>query len=290
MTQGNLLFFSTHRTYIGKRRLPQLGRLFRCIKSVQNEGGEVSEAQNYILAEKDYMAGMKYKDIAAKHGVSLNTVKSWKVRYGWDKKGVHTKSEKVCTQNQKKCAHKKKKHGGQPGNKNAVGHGAPKGNQNAVKHGLFSRYLPEETRELFYSLDSADPLELLWDQIKLAYTAILRAQQIMHVKDQADKTIEKIEDKRGKIIGERWEVQQAWDKQASFLQAQARAQRELTSMIRQYEELLHKNWKLATKEQKARIEQLKAQTQKITGEGLEIEDMSEIEAEIYETDQEKENA
>ena len=242
----------------------------------------MSETQNYILAEKDYMAGMKYKDIAAKYGATLNTVKSWKVRYGWNKKGVHTKSEKVCTQ--------KKKHGGQPGNKNAVGHGAPKGNQNAVKHGLFSRYLPEETRELFYSLDSADPLDLLWDQIKLAYTAILRAQQIMHVKDQADKTIEKIEEKRGNIIGERWEVQQAWDKQASFLQAQAKAQRELTSMIRQYEELLHKNWKLATKEQKARIAQLKAQTQKITGEGLEVEDMSEIEAEIYEADQKKENA
>ena len=127
-----------------------------------------------------------------------------------------------------------------------------------MKHGLYSRYLPEETRELFYSLDSADPLELLWDQIKLAYTAILRAQQIMHVQDKTDKTIEKIEDKRGKIIGERWEVQQAWDKQASFLQAQARAQRELTSMIRQYEELLHKNWKLATKEQKARIAVLRS--------------------------------
>lgn len=242
----------------------------------------MSETQNYILAEKDYMAGMKYKDIAAKYGATLNTVKSWKVRYGWNKKGVHTKSEKVCTQ--------KKKHGGQPGNKNAVGHGAPKGNQNAVKHGLFSRYLPEETRELFYSLDSADPLDLLWDQIKLAYTAILRAQQIMHVRDRKDKTIEKVEEKDGNVIGERWEVQQAWDKQASFLQAQAKAQRELTSMIRQYEELLHKNWKLATKEQKARIAQLKAQTQKITGEGLEVEDMSEIEAEIYEADQEKENA
>lgn len=29
----------------------------------------------------------------------------------------------------------KRKRGGQPGNKNAVGHGAPKGNQNAVGHG-----------------------------------------------------------------------------------------------------------------------------------------------------------
>ena len=223
----------------------------------QNEGGDVSETQNYILAEKDYMSGMKYKEIAAKYGVTLNTVKSWKVRYGWNKKGVHTKSKKVCTQ--------KKKPGAPKGNKNAVGHGAPKGNQNAVKHGLFSRYLPEDTREIFYSLDSADPLDLLWDQIKLAYTAIMRAQQIMHVSDQKDKTIEKVEEKDGNVIGERWEVQQAWDKQASFLQAQAKAQKELTTMIKQYEELLHKNWDLATKEQKARIRQLKAKTEQIQG-------------------------
>ena len=38
------------------------------------EGGGVSEAQNYILAEQDYMSGMKYKDIAEKYGVTLNTV------------------------------------------------------------------------------------------------------------------------------------------------------------------------------------------------------------------------
>ena len=66
------------------------------------EGGGVSEAQNYILAEQDYMSGMKYKDIAEKYGVTLNTVKSWKVRYGWNKKGVHTKTKKVCTQKQGK--------------------------------------------------------------------------------------------------------------------------------------------------------------------------------------------
>lgn len=222
----------------------------------------------------------KLKDIAAELGVSETQIRKWKNQDKWN--GNVT--------NQMKGNVTKRKHGGQPGNKNAVGHGAPQGNQNAVKHGLFSRYLPEETRELFYSLDSADPLDLLWDQIKLAYTAIIRAQQIMHVRDREDKTIEKVEEKDGNVIGERWEVQQAWDKQASFLQAQAKAQRELTSMIRQYEELLHKNWKLATKEQKARIAQLKAQTQKITGEGLEVEDMSEIEAEIYEADQEKENA
>ena len=47
-------------------------------------------------AEKDYMSGMKYKDIADKYGVSINTVKSWKKRYNWER-------EKGCTQNKKGC-------------------------------------------------------------------------------------------------------------------------------------------------------------------------------------------
>ena len=195
----------------------------------------------------------KLKDIAADLGVSETQVRKWKNQDKWN--GNVT--------NQAKGNVTKRKRGGQPGNKNSVGHGAPKGNQNATKHGLFSRYLPEDTRELFFSLDSAGPLDLLWDQIKLAYTAIVRAQQIMHVKDREDKTVEKIEEKDGNVIGERWEVQQAWDKQASFLQAQAKAQKELTTMIKQYEELLHKNWDLATKEQKARIKNLKANTERL---------------------------
>lgn len=175
------------------------------------------------------MAGMKYKDIADKYGVSLNTVKSWKVRHKWDKKSVHTKSEKVCTQ--------KKKHGGQPGNKNAVGHGAPKRNKNAEKFGFFSKYLPEETVSIIQEMP-ADPLDVLWDQIQIAYAAIIRAQQIMYVRDRDDLTTTQIQDKNGdSVTEERWEVQQAWDKQASFLKAQARAQSELRSMIRQYKDL-----------------------------------------------------
>src|SRR5699024_5131170 len=52
-------------------------------------------------AEKDYLAGMKYKDIATKYDVSINTVKSWKSRHGWQKgapakKSVHTKPKKVA--------------------------------------------------------------------------------------------------------------------------------------------------------------------------------------------------
>lgn len=57
---------------------------------------------NYDLAYIDYCKGMKYKEIAEKYGVTINTVKSWKTRYKWSKDGkksVHTKSKKVCTQN-----------------------------------------------------------------------------------------------------------------------------------------------------------------------------------------------
>ena len=66
----------------------------------------MNEEKNYILAESDYVAGMKYKDIAAKYGVSMNTVKSWKKRYAWSRNKKTECIQKRCTQN-KKGAHKK---------------------------------------------------------------------------------------------------------------------------------------------------------------------------------------
>jgi len=133
-------------------------------------------------------------------------------------------------------------------------------NENAEKFGFFSKYLPEETVSIIQEMPT-DPLDVLWDQIQIAYAAIIRAQQIMYVRDRDDKTIEKIEEKDGNVIGERWEVQQAWDKQGKFLQAQARAQSELRSLIKQYDELLHKRWDLASDEQKARIDVLRAKVE-----------------------------
>lgn len=206
--------------------------------------GEV-KATNAELAYQDYLKGMKYKEIAEKYGVTINTVKSWKTRYKWSKDGkksVHTKTGKVCTQKPRM------------GNQNAAGHGAPEGNKNAEKYGFFSKYLPDETREIFSAIEEADPLDLLWHQIQLAYVAIIRAQKIAYVKDQEDKTEEKT---RSFDNGDTYMVQQAWDKQNEFLKAQARAQGELRSLIKQYDEMLHKNWDMATEEQRARIEMMK---------------------------------
>ncbi len=205
-----------------------------------------------------FLKGMKLIDIARQLGLPEGTVRRWKSTHKWD-------SER----SDKKANVRKRKKGGQPGNKNATG---PPGNKNAEKYGFFSKYLPDETREIFSAIEKADPLELLWHQIQIAYAAIVRAQRIAYVKDQKDKTVEKIEEKKGKIIGERWEVQEAWDKQNEFMKAQARAQSELRAMIKQYDEMLHKDWETASAEQKARLEQIKAQTARISLEPAGSED------------------
>lgn len=223
-----------------------------------------------------YLKGTKLVDIAKQLGIPEGTVRRWKCTHKWDNERSDKKSERS-----------NKKKGGQKGNKNASG--GPPGNKKAEKYGFFSKYLPDETQEIFSAIEKADPLDLLWHQIQLAYAAIIRAQRIAYVKGQEDKTIERIEEKSGNVIGERWEVQQAWDKQENFLKAQARAQGELRAMIKQYDEMLHKNWEECSEEQKLRIEHLRAQTNNLTGMNQEIEDLDDIEGEIYGSSQEKEN-
>lgn len=209
-----------------------------------------------------YLEGEKLVEIASQLNLPEGTVRRWKCTHKWDNERSDKKNERS----------RKRKRGAQPKNQNVVGNngGAPEQNKNAEKFGFFSKYLPEETVSIIQEMPT-DPLDVLWDQIQIAYAAIIRAQQIMYVRDRDDKTIEKIEEKDGNVIGERWEVQHAWDKQGKFLQAQARAQSELRSLIKQYDELLHKRWDLASDEQKARIAQIKAQTDKLKGTDNEAE-------------------
>lgn len=206
-------------------------------------------------AKAMYLAGQRLVEIANQLNLPEGTVRRWKCTHKWDNERSDKQSERS-----------QRKKGGQPGNQNAIGNdgGAPEQNKNAEKYGFFSKYLPEETVSIIQEMPT-DPLDILWDQVQIAYAAIIRAQNIMYVRDRDDKTIEKIEEKDGNVTGERWEVQQAWDKQANFLQAQARAQKTLEGLIKQYDELLHKRWDLATEEQKARIAHIKAQTSKLSG-------------------------
>lgn len=222
-------------------------------------------ADKYIQAEKDYVKGMKYKDIAEKYGVSLNTVKSWKKRYCWTReKGAH----------KEKSVHTKNKRGAPVGNINAKGNkggAAPKGNQNALKHGFFSKYIPEETLEIMGMLEEKSPADLIYDQIMIQYAAIIRAQEIMFVTDKNEmiKEIKKEketwgENSRGSET--EWEFQFAWDRQATFLNAQSRAMSELRSLIKQFNELAHEDdeRRLKLEQMRLSIEKTKAEVDKIS--------------------------
>ena len=202
-----------------------------------------------------YKQGHKLVEIAKQLDLPEGTVRRWKCTYKWDG------DNKANVRNGTK-ANARNKGGAPKRNKNAAGNRggrAPKGNQNARRWGLLSRYIPQETMDILGITSETPPLDLLWDQIQIAYAAIIRAQQINFVKDKDDMTTTKIKEGYSDTgTTEEWEVQQAWDKQASFMKAQARAQSELRSMIKQYDEMLHRDWDTATEEQKLRLQVLRS--------------------------------
>lgn len=208
--------------------------------------------KNYEAAEKDYKKFLPYKDIAEKYGVSIETVKSWRKRYGW--KRAKTKPKP------------KKKIGAPFGNKNAMGNsgGPPVGSQNALKHGLFAKYLPLDMISVIEDIETITPIEILWGNICIKYAAIIRAQKIMFIESEnADKQIESVtqtveeSDQFGntKRIEKHVDTITADIRMEKFLKAQSRAMDTLARLIKQYDELCKSE--LATEERKARIAKLK---------------------------------
>lgn len=101
------------------------------------------------------------QDIAAELAVTPSQVRSWKSKDKWD-----SKVQKVASPNGK--GHMvKRKAGGQPGNKNAVGNrggpGAPIGNKNGIKHGAYervmNRILQGDELEVFSDDSTGDQVE-----------------------------------------------------------------------------------------------------------------------------------
>lgn len=141
-----------------------------------------------------------------------------------------------------------------------------KENKNAEKHGFFSKYLPEETMSIIQEIQEKDPIDLLWDNIQIQYAAIIRSQMIMHVKDKEEmiKELKKEKEYRSEMSSSseiEYEFQFAWDRQATYLQAQSRAMAELRNMIKQYDEMCKSD--MATEEQRLRIEKLKVDINKV---------------------------
>lgn len=215
----------------------------------------------------------------------------WKQRDKWN---VVQQLANVVQQSPDNVVQQKKKCGAPQGNNNAKGHGAPKNNKNAVgnrggpggppgnkkaeKHGFFARIFPndDETREIVESINLKSPLEMLWENIVIQYTAIARAQKIMFVKDKEEmikelkrsyeKNTERSTTKTKSDAQEceyEYEFQFSWDRQATFLKAQSAAMKTLEGLLSRYEEMLRSE--LATEEQQARIDKLRAEVARIKG-------------------------
>lgn len=118
-------------------------------------------------AKRDYIDGMKYKDICDKYNISINTLKSWIKRYKWSE-------EKK--KNSKKGAPKNKR-GAPLNNANAVGNngGAPPGNLNSIKHGayqsIYADMLNDEEKILFNMIQPTVDID---EEIKLLRLKIAR--------------------------------------------------------------------------------------------------------------------
>jgi len=212
---------------------------------------------------KKHNGNIQNREIARILDIPEKTISGWKSKDKWNDKlnGVLQKNERSTP----------KKRGGQPGNKNALGHGPPKRNQNALKHGFFSKYIPEETLEIMGMLEEKSPADLIYDQIMIQYAAIIRAQKIMYVEDK-DEMIKELKKTKSDIgenyetNEEEWEFQFAWDRQATFLNAQSRAMSELRSLIKQFNELAHEDdeRRLKLEQMQLSIEKTKAEVDKIS--------------------------
>jgi len=215
---------------------------------------------------------MKLKDIAAELGLQDTQIRKWKNQDQWESrlKGNVTIDDK---------GNVTKRKGAPLGNKFAVGN---KGNPNppnqfterntfAKKHGLFSKYIPKETLEIMGTLDKSDPADLIWDQIQIQYAAIIRAQNIMFVTDKEEMIKELKREKESwgdKSSGSEteWEFQFAWDRHATFLNAQSRAMSELRSMIKQFNEMAHESdeRRLKLEQMQLNIEKTKVEVEKLS--------------------------
>lgn len=185
------------------------------------------------------------KEISKLLNENINNINGWRVQDKWNKK-----LNKV---------------GAPFGNKNAVGNkggGAPKGNINSFKYGQYTKRIPMAVKNIMQELDTEDPLEKLWRSICLQEARIIHMQEIMHVEDKYDINKELKKTSSGeKMESEEYEIQFAQDKESNLINTQSRALGVLAKLLKQYDEMLHQNWDVATEEQKLRVERLKVQIQ-----------------------------
>lgn len=116
--------------------------------------------------------------------------------------------------------------------------------------------MPAEAFEIMQDIQDFSPVDLLWEQIQIQFTAIVRAQKIMFVENK-DEMIKELKKKKSVVSDstdieeEEYEFQFAWDRHATFLNAQSRAMSELRGLIKQFDNIAHE-----TDERRLKLEQM----------------------------------
>lgn len=269
-------------------------------------------------AYKDYKKGMKYKDIADKYNVSLNTVKSWKRRQWVDiekgvqpkKKSVHTKCtpkvdsnappktellpEEIETLNNEELTEKQRLF--------CLYYvrwfNATKAYQRAYKCDYFTALTAGP--RLLGNVRIKEEIQRIKDaKIKQAmYTAEDFFQKMMDiaysdVTDYLSFGQEEVHDKNGNtFMMNVINLKESCDVDGTLIQEVKQGKDGCSIKLVRKEfalKWLDKHYSEATDLQKAQLEQLRAQTDKLTGNNAEVEDLEETDDMIYGEDNKEEN-
>ena len=197
---------------------------------------------------KEHDGNITNRAIADLLGEDEKVVAVWKSRDKWN----------VVQQSKERCTTKEPRpHGAPKGNKNAVGNAggaAPEGNLNAIKHGayqnIYAEFLPEDERELYEQMPAGTNMDA---EIKLLRLKIARLSN-----RQTTFFYDMFGNRHDKALSDE-------DREAGIL-----------ACTKQLEKLIR------TQEQnRLQREKLELEKMRYTGEGLDTEDISEIEGDIY---------
>lgn len=231
-------------------------------------------------AEAMYRKGIKLVEIASQLNLPEGTVRRWKSTHRWDSERSDKKSERS----------EKRKRGAQPGNKNSSG--GPPGNKKAVTTGEFETLLfdcldPEEQR--LAQTVPEDKQKLLMQEIQLLTVRERRMlKRIDLLRNSLDDSGVASGDETGMtVVGHRKGIEK--DKDTDLLEY-----REKLGQIQNIEDALTR---VQARKQAAidalhrygvddarleiEMKRLDLAEMKLTGQGQEIEDLEEIEGEIY---------
>jgi uncharacterized protein YjcR len=203
------------------------------------------------------------KDIAVELDCSPSQIRKWKSQDNWEGNSNVTNEKRSVTKHGKRKEQKKRS--GNPNPKNQFG----ERNTAALKHGIFSKYLPQETLDIINEMQDKTPADLLYDQIQIQYATIIRSQKIMWVENKDDLAKEQSQFGFGDSGADKYEIQFAWDRQATFIASQSRAMGTLSNLIKQFCNIAHEDdeRRLKIEQMQLGMEKTKREIERIGGEG-----------------------